>query len=259
MGMKMDCKRAKRFLQHRIVQPSAIPDLPPQYAKMYNVLLTPADKLEDHARTENLLMLGCAVYAWMPTILRTWEFSEFASGALSIQKFRSCDDLDDAASLVSGRVSNPLLNNSWIGTSKLLHFVNPAVFPIWDSKVAARFGLKPHRTNSKSFYLDYLGFCWDVQCSDPEHARAFSPAHSPHISSISARIKLVAPAPCGIACRMITCATVSETRRYAQGHPCDRPAHRGRRCGSSGAQARRSDPPMPRISPQIPAPQSAPH
>lgn len=157
----MDCKLAKRFLQQRIEQSSAIPDLPSQYAKSYNALLKLANNLEDDACTENLLMLGCAVYAWMPTILKTWDFSEFDSGALSIQMLRACESLDDAASLVSGRVSNPLLNNSWVGTSKFLHFINPAVFPIWDSKVAARFGLKSHRVNSKPSYLGYLNFCWD--------------------------------------------------------------------------------------------------
>lgn len=158
----MNFERAKRFLQERIDPSSVIPDLPSQYAKSYNALLKLANNLEDDARTENLLMLGCAVYAWMPTILKTWDFSEFDSGALSIRALRACENLDDAASLVSGRVSSPLLNNSWVGTSKFLHFINPAIFPIWDSKVAARFGLEQHyRINSMSAYLSYLNFCWE--------------------------------------------------------------------------------------------------
>ncbi len=163
----MDCKRAKKFLRQRIGQPSAIPDLPYQYAKSYTALLKLADNLDDDARTENLLALGCAVYAWMPTILKTWDFSEFDSGALSIKMIRSCEKLDDAASLVSGGVSKGLLNNSWVGTSKFLHFINPAAFPIWDSKVAARFNVKTHRINSKLSYLDYLNFCWgEADCLD---------------------------------------------------------------------------------------------
>lgn len=156
----MDCKSAKKFLQQRMEQPGAIPDLPCQYAKSYSALLQLADNLPDVAPTENLLALGCAVYAWMPTILKTWDFSEFDSGELSIKEIRSCKKLDDAASLVSEVVSKGLLNNSWVGTSKFLHFINPAVFPIWDSKVAARFNVKTHRINTQLSYLCYLHFCW---------------------------------------------------------------------------------------------------
>ena len=30
------------------------------------------------------------------------------------------------------------INRSWVGTSKFLHFLNPEIFPIWDSRVARR-------------------------------------------------------------------------------------------------------------------------
>lgn len=74
------------------------------------------------------------VYGWMPTILELGSEGRQA-------------DLDQAATLLSrsreqGRLSDhelgllaKLVNNSLVGASKLLHFVAPGHFPIWDSKI----------------------------------------------------------------------------------------------------------------------------
>ncbi len=50
-----------------------------------------------------------------------------------------------------------LINNSIVGTSKLLHFLAPEIYPIWDSRIN-RFmhGNNPPQTNSVPRYLDYL-------------------------------------------------------------------------------------------------------
>jgi hypothetical protein len=53
-------------------------------------------------------------------------------------------------------------NNSLVGTSKLLHFINPEKFAIWDSRVYRYLtGESPHtyRLNKSEAYLDYLDFC----------------------------------------------------------------------------------------------------
>lgn len=55
-----------------------------------------------------------------------------------------------------------LLNNSLVGTSKLLHFINPENFAIWDSRVYRYLTNKePHdnRIGNCKTYLDYLAFC----------------------------------------------------------------------------------------------------
>jgi hypothetical protein len=67
-------------------------------------------------------------------------------------------NLDDAAQLLSkarqrGRVDDielqrlaSLINNSLVGASKLLHFIAPSEFAIWDSKVYAFvFGQRAHQ------------------------------------------------------------------------------------------------------------------
>ena len=42
--------------------------------------------------------------------------------------------------------------------SKVLHFINPEFFPIWDSRVAKHFDLKNTQVNKKNHFLEYLTF-----------------------------------------------------------------------------------------------------
>ena len=150
---------AHQLLRQRAENPCKIQKLPSRYANTYASLLKLASYLEDHSNTEDLLMLGCAVYAWMPTTLKKWNFLEFDLGKISVEVLRSCDRYDDAACLVREKIPEPLLNNSWVGTSKFLHFINPEMFPIWDSKVAMRFGLQGYQMKKKKHYLGYMNFC----------------------------------------------------------------------------------------------------
>lgn len=55
-----------------------------------------------------------------------------------------------------------LLNNSLVGTTKLLHFINPDNFAIWDSRVYRYLTNKEpydNRIGNCNTYLDYLAFC----------------------------------------------------------------------------------------------------
>lgn len=55
-----------------------------------------------------------------------------------------------------------LFNNSIVGTSKLLHFITPDKFAIWDSRVYRYLtGQEPyeHRIGNCETYLRYLEFC----------------------------------------------------------------------------------------------------
>jgi hypothetical protein len=69
-------------------------------------------------------------YGWMPTIF------EFTSSNLEeciplLNKVKSNSDLSkEELTLIKST-----FNNSLVGTSKLLHFINPESYPIWDSRV----------------------------------------------------------------------------------------------------------------------------
>jgi hypothetical protein len=83
-------------------------------------------------------------YGWMPTILELYPEPpnlDLVGGAQLLTRAKHDGALSDAdlCSLAS------LINNSLVGASKLLHFVAPTQFAIWDSKIYAFvFEEKPH-------------------------------------------------------------------------------------------------------------------
>ena len=97
------------------------------------------------------------VYGWMPTVLELYPETpndDLAAGATILTKAKDTGVLSDEeiASLAS------LVNHSLVGASKLLHFVAPDRFAIWDSKIYAFvFQKKPHnyRVNEVVNYRRY--------------------------------------------------------------------------------------------------------
>jgi hypothetical protein len=96
------------------------------------------------------------VYGWMPTILELYpDNGDLARAAdiLSRAKEGQCLESRDLEALAS------LVNNSVVGASKLLHFVAPNHFAIWDSKVYAFVHeQRPHyyRVNDVATYEAYV-------------------------------------------------------------------------------------------------------
>ncbi len=97
------------------------------------------------------------VYGWMPTIF----------------DFRS-DKFDDVLKILNelkrGKIPKreeletlkKCFNNSLVGTSKLLHFINPSQFAIWDSRVCRYLTNKePHSyvVENINIYFAYLELC----------------------------------------------------------------------------------------------------
>lgn len=103
----------------------------------------------------SFLQLAAMTYGWMPRILRLE--SNYISSAMSAlqkgasatpQNIRSIAVRDLAACL-----------HSVVGASKMLHFVNPCVFPIWDSKIESlRLGRDPSASHmdNDSNYLSFV-------------------------------------------------------------------------------------------------------
>ena len=108
------------------------------------------------------------VYGWMPTVLQLYPETpndDLAAGATILTKAKDTGVLSDEeiASLAS------LVNHSLVGASKLLHFVAPDRFAIWDSKIYAFiFQKKPHnyRVNDVAAYRRYLSLLAGIR-SDP--------------------------------------------------------------------------------------------
>jgi hypothetical protein len=113
---------------------------------------------KEEIKAADLVCGAHMVYGWMPTILELYT----GKGNLN---------LDQAAALLTGvkrgsviadsdlKELSKLINNSLVGASKLLHFVSPSNFPIWDSKVFMFvFNTRPHtyRVNNIENYRKYI-------------------------------------------------------------------------------------------------------
>lgn len=125
-----------------------------------------ADKIE----TENLVIGIHFVYGWMPTI---FEFKKNETKdlivATNILKRAKRGEI-----LISEdyQMLKELLNGSLVGTSKLLHFINPEMYAIWDSKVHSYLKknfqeLKlSYKIGDISNYEKYLNFLTEITNSE---------------------------------------------------------------------------------------------
>ncbi|UWQ59508.1 hypothetical protein K3722_05105 [Leisingera caerulea] len=106
----------------------------------YDALLAFGSAVHDKT---GMLVLAHAVYGWMPTILKSYNLD-----GLAVEDVRG-----------GFLPAEPVLNNSWVGTSKMFHFLAPEVWPIWDSRVALHFGLpRSGQHNRREVYRDYADF-----------------------------------------------------------------------------------------------------
>ena len=102
----------------------------------------------------NLVISSHFVYGWMPTIIEL-KFQDMEGGVL-----KSLNKAKNGAMLTVGELEllKSTINNSLVGLSKLLHFINPADYAIWDSRIYR------YTTDKKSsygigntqLYLNYL-------------------------------------------------------------------------------------------------------
>lgn len=108
--------------------------------------------------TRHNLIIGINfTYGWMPTIF-DFRSDKFDEAIYILNDAKQGDrPTTDGLLLLKG-----LLNNSLVGITKLLHFINPYNFPIWDSRVYRYLtGKEPHeyRIGNCNAYLDYIEFC----------------------------------------------------------------------------------------------------
>lgn len=108
--------------------------------------------------TADLIRGAHIAYGWMPTVLELYPGPPnitLDAGAQLLTRAKrdgvlTDGEIEDLASLI---------NNSLVGASKLLHFVAPEDFAIWDSRIYAFiFRQEPYsyRVKSVALYRDYL-------------------------------------------------------------------------------------------------------
>lgn len=111
--------------------------------------------------TEKDLVIGANFsYGWMPTILNFKSNNYIrAVSILNEAKYGKRLVKEDLL-LLKG-----LINNSLVGVSKLLHFINPDEYAIWDSRACKFLTGKSCQQEVKSItkFFEYLDICKKVQ------------------------------------------------------------------------------------------------
>ncbi len=124
------------------------------YTQTYTELIKYFDKIKAGEINEhNLVIASHFVYGWMPTII-----------------YLDLDQKDEVLFLLNAAKSGHILtvnelellkksiNNSLVGLSKLLHFINPKDYAIWDSRIFRYLTEKKssYGIDKPQLYLDYL-------------------------------------------------------------------------------------------------------
>jgi len=107
--------------------------------------------------TEHDLVVGSNfTYGWMPTILN-FKSDEFSSAISILNQAKGSERISDEQLYTLKK----LINNSLVGVSKLLHFINPNVYAIWDSRVCNFLTGKAHKYKVETPHLfwSYLDLC----------------------------------------------------------------------------------------------------
>lgn len=150
------------------IEPRTQIDQAQSYIRAYPHIL--AALKTPHVLDEQAFVCGAhMVYGWMPTILEVHvsQSVNLHTGVALLNKARttgrlSCEEIEQLASLV---------NRSVVGASKLLHFVNPEAFAIWDSRIyrflhQGQRAAHAYRVNNAGEYEAYLGLLQRLQQDD---------------------------------------------------------------------------------------------
>lgn len=111
--------------------------------------------------TKHKFIIGAYfTYGWMPTML---NLEDDISAAVKVANKAKNGELisDEEMEALACAV-----NGSFVGASKLLHFINPHVYSIWDSRVYRYLYDEPpyqYRLESMKKYREYLGLVSDIE------------------------------------------------------------------------------------------------
>ena len=151
--MKRDKSNDETFLQLTNIA-NNFKSTEENYLLSYPFFLNYFQNLES-INLENLVIGISFTYSWMPTILKALNLKNTEKVVFILNEVKK-GKLIDEQQLTTLKTT---FNNSLVGTSKLLHFINPKQYAIWDSRVF-RFlnNVEPHkyRLEKPRAYIEYL-------------------------------------------------------------------------------------------------------
>jgi len=128
------------------------------YISTYPYLVQYFQELEK-VELRHLILGSHLVYGWMPTILNlNIENSDSILELLNKVKKNYLLTEEEF------KIGIATVNNSLVGLSKLLHFINPEVYAIWDSRIFKFLTGKKstYGISNPSTYLEYLAYLEEI-------------------------------------------------------------------------------------------------
>ncbi|MFZ6664107.1 hypothetical protein [Peijinzhouia sedimentorum] len=119
----------------------------PEFVKYFENIR--AGEINEH----NLIVASHFVYGWMPTIIYL-DLSQKNEVILYLNAVKSGLILSPSEL----KILKKAINNSLVGLSKLLHFINPRDYAIWDSNIFKYLTQKKstYGIDKPELYLEYL-------------------------------------------------------------------------------------------------------
>lgn len=124
------------------------------YLQAYSYFLNFFRKI-DRIQLDDIVIGISFTYSWMPTILKKIDLTNSENLILILNKVKN----GEVISIKEINLLKQAFNNSLVGTSKLLHFINPNKYAIWDSRVFKFLsGEKSYISKFKQaeIYIEYL-------------------------------------------------------------------------------------------------------
>ena len=109
-------------------------------------------------RCHNLIIAANFTYGWIPSIteFRKFQRKDFKEATTILNRVKAGNHVNEE----NVKTLQALIDNSLIAVSKLLHFVNPNFYGIWDTNVSQY--LTGSNSKSVKLYLQWLDVCQDL-------------------------------------------------------------------------------------------------
>jgi len=102
---------------------------------------------------DRLLIAGSSIFCWMPTQSRI--DTSLLTASLAIITNLKTHPLTKAYLLQLANTFQTIRGSSVVAASKLLHFLYPDEYPIWDSRVRQNYGHTPRKDHQSDIYMSY--------------------------------------------------------------------------------------------------------
>lgn len=127
------------------------------YVEMYKYYVDFFKEKEELTNSDVIIGAGLT-YSWMPTILKRLNLSNIDQVTIILNNVKQGVVISDDDLLLL----KEFCNNSLVGASKLLHFINPKQYAIWDSRVFkflnTNEGAHKYKLEKVNVYREYLSY-----------------------------------------------------------------------------------------------------